>query len=102
MLVEHQAVEPNLLTVFIFVEIRIVKVRATLGIKMAIGKGQADGTVGAVFDVLSRIVDIGALGKSHQKHSAAPLRVGGTGTWSRWSARHLCTLIGLHGCHNTT
>src|SRR5713101_8303086 len=75
MLVEHQAVEPDLLTIFVFIKIRIVEVRTELGVKMAIGKGQADGTIGAVFDVLSRIVDIGALGKSHQKHWATPPQV---------------------------
>src|SRR5437868_2820469 len=72
MLVEHQAVKPDLLTVFIFIEIHIVEVRAEFGIKMAVREGQADGTIGTIFDVLSRIVDIGALGKSHQKHGAAP------------------------------
>src|SRR5712692_3907034 len=102
MLIEHQAIKPDLLTIFVFIEIGIVEVRTELGVKMAVGKGQADGTIGTVLDILGCIVDVGALGKSHQKHGAAPLRIGGTGTWSCWSAHRLCTLIGFHGCHDTT
>ena len=51
-LIEHQAVKPNFLTIFVFIEIRIVEVSAECGIKMAVGKGQADGTIGTAFDVL--------------------------------------------------
>src|SRR5262245_27820520 len=73
MLVEHQAVKPDLLTIFVFIEIRIVELSAQLGVKMAVGKGQADSTIGTVFDVFGSIVDVGAFGKSHQKHWASPL-----------------------------
>src|SRR5882672_1470438 len=75
MLIEHQAVKPDLLTIFVFIEIRIVEVRTELGVKMAVGKGQADGTIGSVFDILDCIVDVGALVKSHQKHWASPLEL---------------------------
>lgn len=37
---------------FVFIEIRIVEVSAACGVKMAVGKGQADGTIGTAFDIL--------------------------------------------------
>ena len=76
MLVQHHAVEADFLAVLPLVQVVVVLVGGHRRVEVGVGKGDAVGSSGAVLHVVLGVVEVGALGKPHNKHGQTLLAAG--------------------------